>query len=244
MTIKGKGRTRPRQVAKAPRREPVVVKPRLWRRTWVQLTGTFVLGILATVLVMVVVNRLRTEGDNSDQAAKSARKTTMLSGWQAAVDGAFGTVGNVNQNKPPDVLPDLVSTLKKLLSGTVPDGAAATLDQEAGLAATAADQLEGFKAPDEIRAASAFDRFETLRILDAQDGFTLTLRLYARSAILAAAAARAEGVQIKSLADQAEELRKLASSTLESAYGGYEELLIQAGLISLVPPAATVPVGG
>jgi hypothetical protein len=236
MTIKGKGRTRPRQVAKAPRRQPVVVKPRLWRRRWVQLTAAFVVGILVLWLLLWVRSSLRSTKAASDAEARAGRRVAMLSAWQAAVDGAFGTVGTLTPGAKPEALPDLTAALATLRNGRVSQGVAKTLAADATNASAAADQLDGFKASDAIREADAFDTFGTLQILDAQKSFVLALKLYARSASLGTAAARADGPQIESLAREAVRLQKLASTTLEDAYQSYQEPLLQAGLISLAPP--------
>jgi hypothetical protein len=238
MTIKGKGRTRPRQVAKAPRRQPVVVKPLFWRRRWVQLTAAFVLGILVVWLLLWVRGNLRSDNAAADDKARANRRVGMLSSWQSAVDTAFGTVGTLTPGATPVALPGLTSALTTLKKGTVPQGAAEDLESDAKRASDSADQLEGFKAADEIRTADAFDRFETLQILDSQKSFVLALRLYARAATFASTAARAERSQVVGLAREAAELQKLASSTLGDAYGGYQELLLQAGLISLAPPGS------
>jgi hypothetical protein len=244
MAIKGKGRTKPRQVAKAPRRAPVVMKPKLWQRRWVQMSAAFVLGILVVSLALWVRSGLRSSSDESDAQARTARRAGMLTGWQAAVDGAVGTVGTLTPGAKPDALPGLTAALAKLTKGTVPDGVATTLDADAEKASAAVEQLEGFDAASAIRTAAAFDKYESLQILDSQNDFLLALRLYGRSATLAADAARAEGAQIKGLAEQAEELRALASSTLEDATDGYQELLLGAGLLNLAPPGALPPTGG
>ena len=108
MAIKGKSRTksRPKQVARAPRREPVVVKPPLFQRRWLQLTAAFILGVLAMSIVVWVshgVHRQRAEGRRRrppPSVAAAARA------GRAPSRARFAKVGTATQQGlPPDDVP-------------------------------------------------------------------------------------------------------------------------------------------
>jgi hypothetical protein len=242
MAIKGKGKTKARPVARAPRREPVVVKPPVWARRWVQLTSMFVVGLLVAALIGWVVGNLNKEEEATADAAKASRKTSALQQWQAAVDGAFGTVGTVSQAEAPVVLPDLATAVISLGKGEVPDGSAKKLGGLAKSARAAEKQLSQFDASTAISNADAFSSFEALKIVDSQENLVLSLDLFARSAALAQLASLSKGREIKALAIQAGGLSSRAQTTLKDAYNGYLDMLQSSGVISLTPPSGSLPI--
>src|SRR6266581_2032706 len=127
MAIKGKARTRnrPKQVARAPRREPVEVKPPLFQRRWLQLTATFILGVLAmSVIVWVVTNLHRDHAQQEAADAASKRHAASLA-WQGAVQQAFKPVGSSSQaGQAPVAFPAMTTALASMQKdGTVPEGA-------------------------------------------------------------------------------------------------------------------------
>ncbi len=240
MAIKGKGKTKQRPVARAPKREPVVVKPPLWARRWVQLTSMFVLGLLFAALVVWIWVGIHREDATSADAAKASRKTGALQQWQTAVDGAFGAVGTVSQGQTPVVLPDLATAIASLKKGQVPDGATKALAGFAKSAQTAKKQLSQFDASTIISNADAFSTYEAQKVLDSQENLVLSLGLFASSAQVARQAAEAVGPQIKALAVQASSLGSQANQTLKDAYNSYLDVLVSTGVISLAPPSQSL----
>ena len=229
-------------MARAPRREPVVVKPPVWARRWVHLTSMFVVGLLFAALVVWIWVGIHREDTTSTDAAKASRKTGALQQWQAAVDGAFGTVGTVSQGKAPVVFPDLATSIASLSKGTVPDGASKTLAGLVTSAQAAKKQLSQFDASTIISNADAFNSYEALKVVDSQENLVLSLGLFASSAQLAQQAAEAKGPQIKALAAQAADLETQAQGTLTDAYNGYLDMLESTGVISLAPPSQALPI--
>ena len=117
MTIKGKGRTKSRGVARPPRRAPVPVPVPLARRRWVQLTAAFLLGLGVFLFAIWLTNGLRagTEQDRAD--AELAAQQEVLQSWRAELEVQLGKVGTIQAIQPPAIGAPVRSALADLEDG-------------------------------------------------------------------------------------------------------------------------------
>ena len=106
MAIKGKGKTKNRQPARAPRRTPVPVKPPFFARRWVQLVAALLIGMGIVWFLVWVTNGIRASRD-SDQAAKIAipriaqRRTSRRSRVESTPASSRNTRITGNRNETP-----------------------------------------------------------------------------------------------------------------------------------------------
>lgn len=198
MTIKGKGRTKPRQVARAPRRGPVPVKPPFFTRRWVQVAGAFVLGISAMMLLVWVTNGLREQSriDRARQgeAAELAATRTVVQAWRGQVEAEVGTLGGqvADPAVPPTLLPAASAAIDGVAGGDDVRGAAGTFSEaEAGLE-EAITILDGYALVDEIRD-QGFDIAQTNYLLNSRTKIVESLRVYLHAVGLAKRASEGQG---------------------------------------------------
>jgi hypothetical protein len=246
MAIKGKSKTksRPKQVARAPRREPVLVKPPLFQRRWLQLTATFVLGLFAMAIVWWVSNGI--SSDNAQTAAANAASTRRVAAqtWKTAVEGAFATVGTASTTpgSPPAMFPDMSTALTAMAKGQVPKGAADTFDKAGASAQTASKTLTKFAVADHIRN-KGFNAVEATAFTDSQTQLTQALDLYAKAAAAATLATNATGAQQQQLVAFAQSLQTSATSQLSNAWSSYENALAAGGIVDSPIQPGAVPTG-
>jgi len=249
MAIKGKSRTksRPKQVARAPRREPVVVKPPLFQRRWLQLTATFVLGILATLVAVWVWHGISADNTQKAVANVASTKRAAAQGWQSAVEGAFATVGTTPQpGSPPTAFPDMAAALTSLEKGTVPKGAAATFANASKTAAAASATITKYGVADKIRN-QGFDVVEATAFTDSYSGLVAALDQYAKAAQAGSLALKAPKAQRHALVTFAQSLQASAASQLSAAWSDYENALVAGGISETPLPSGatgTTPIGG
>jgi hypothetical protein len=246
MAIKGKSKTRARRtVPRAPRREPVQVRPPFFLRKRVQVIGSFVLGILVMLLAIWVTNGLRDERnrDASDQAAADRRKVTIQ--WRQTVEGELGKLGTISPGAVPTMFADLSTAVSALADGKVPERVGDTTSTAADQAGSAADALEAVDLPSKI-SGHGFNITQTNYLLNSQRKIVDALRLYAHAARLAGRAAAEEGTQaITALGKQAEGLQALAQQILTDGWSDYQQALFDAGLAETPQaPGLTGPGGG
>jgi len=186
MPIKGKGKTKAHQVARAPRREPVQVKPPLFMRRWVQVVGAFVLGFLAMMFVVWVTNGLReqdrTQRAREREAAKLERTRAVVEAWQVVVEGEVGTIGVISPGTAPELLPAASAAIDGLATGGDVTGAAVR-DADAALKA-AFETLEQYPLLDEIRD-KGFDVTQTNYLLNSRSKMLHALQVYRHAVELA-----------------------------------------------------------
>lgn len=240
MAIKGKSKTknRAKSVARAPRREPVVVKPPLFGRRWIQLTAAGVAGVLAALALVWVTNGLRQNDlDNATVDAASTRLTAAQT-WQRDVTTVIGKVGTVQQGGiPPDVFAEMnaaIDMMKK--DGTVPPKAVATFQDASDGARAAVDALTKFDVASTV-ADQGFNPIDALAFSDSRDRLVNALELYGTSADLAKLAAQAPEAQQPALVKVADVQRARADTEFQLAWNRYNEALVAGGISAGIPGA-------
>lgn len=210
MAIKGKGRTKARQVPRAPRHQPVEVKPPLFTRRWVQVAGAFVLGIGAMMFLVWVTNGLR-EQDRSERArelaaAERAGTRPVVEAWSGAVDGAIGSIAQPGgPGIPPTLLSAASAAVDGIAAGDPVRGAAATLREADGALRSAVETLGGYALVEEIRD-KGFDITQTNYLLNSRSKIVEGLELYRQTVAVAQQALEGDdrlGTVATGLRDQA-----------------------------------------
>jgi hypothetical protein len=246
MAIKGKSKKRsaPKPVARAPRREPVAVKPPVFRRRWVQVTGAFILGMLTFMGLIWFTNGLRASREKDSASATAANKLKAAQSWQSVVDGSVGQLGTSQQGLPPTVFPEMTAALKQMEKGTVPDGASSTFSDASDAAAKAAKALTAFDLAGTI-SGKGFTALEASSFTSSKDGLVGALQLYQNAAEVAGQAVDASGKQQAALVKIASDLHTQADAELQRAWTLYQAGLRAGGDVSLPNgPIPGLPGGG
>lgn len=232
MAIKGKGKTKARQVARAPRRAPVEVPEPLFRRRWVQVTAGVLLGAFAVLTVIWVTNSLRTSTRESDEAAAAERRRDALSSIQTDIETPLGTVGQLQDPLPPIVAPQVREAAEALAKGKgapVETEALEQLAEDLGAAATA---LEGIDLDGAIREADeAFDVGQVEALIAARAQLVGALRDLEQGATVVVVGLQADDPTVaEEMASTATALADSADALLANAWRAYRNELAAAGL--------------
>lgn len=240
MAIKGKGKTRGRPPARAPRREPVEVPPPFFLRRRVQIALAFATGLLVMVLVIWVTNGLRQQHAKSKAKTEASSQRTATLKWQSQVGSALGNLGTISPGPtPPVILSSIGTAISGMEKGTVPKGAAAALTTASGDAATAIGSLAGFQLRDAV-ASKGFDVGQVDDFLNSQTRLQDALQLYQQAAAIAILAAKSKGADVKTIATQAAAVKTSADKLLQEGWTDYQNALADGGLVQtpLGPPGA------
>jgi diacylglycerol kinase (ATP) len=148
MAIKGKGKTKPKQAARAPRRAPVAVKPPFFRRRWVQALAAFLAGLLVMAAAWWAWENLDAENNRQDQAAKLVQQQGALNTWgKGNLEPTLTTVGQLQGSGTPQVATSVGTALDALQQHKDPDVSADDLTALADKLGKAANKLDKFKLP-------------------------------------------------------------------------------------------------
>ena len=240
MAIKGKGRTRARPTARAPKREAVPV-PLPWiRRRWVQMLAAFLAGLLVFWGAIWLTNGLRNERDSSEQARQSLERRRAGTAWQSMIGTELGKVGGQHElGSPPIVFPQMRSTLADLANGT-PKDAAASLRQIATQSKVMADAVQKYALSESV-AGKGFDKGSVLRFLSARDELTTAMTLYREAALLGTAAAKLDPKDRAEVLGRAQSLVVQAQAALQRFETHQIEALSAAGIHPANPALPGLP---
>lgn len=233
MAIKGKGKTKSRQPARAPRRTPVAVKPPFFARRWVQLVAALLIGMGIVWFLVWVTNGIRSSRD-SDQAAKlTAEQKGALQQWQSLVEQQVGTVGQLQQQGvPPTIAPQVAATGAALAAGKPPTTTSKDLKSSAAALQAAAKAMTTFNLSTTIRD-KGFTQPQADTILTAQTHLTDALSTYQQAALLAALAVDSTDTSLqKELGTRAQALAATANAELQEGWRLYTNALSNVGLLS------------
>lgn len=237
MAIKGKGKTRPRPVARAPRREPVPVKPPFFTRRLVQVAIAFVAGVLVMMFLVWITNGLREqrreERTREREAAALQRTRTVVSDWQGVVETAVTGLGGeiAGPGIPPTLLPAASAAIDGAAAGNEVEGAGGTLDEAATSLSNAIGSIDGYDLLGELRDRG-FDINQTNYLLNSKTKILEALRVYRESV---AVAQRADGD--RQLGRIAAALRDRAATLFADGWRDLEQVKQSVG-IDLLPDAA------
>jgi hypothetical protein len=246
LAIKGKSKSRPKQVARAPRHDPVEVKPPIFARRWVQVTAAVVVGVLAMMFLVWVTNSIREErrtnaaNEAADRAGASKRTAGLA--WQGAVEGAVSRIGTVNPSVVPNIFTTLNADIDQMVKqGTVSDKAETVFEAGRKSAAASVKALQNFDLSGTI-SNKGFDVAEALYFTQSRDGLVAAIRAYQRAAEAALIATRLHGTP--AFEDQvtlADELRQDANAEFQTAWSTYQSALGAAGI---APKPPSTGIGG
>ncbi len=241
MAIKGKGKTRGRQPARAPRRAPVEVKGPFFLRRGVQLSVALIAGFLVMMLLVWVTNGLRQQRADKNTTTESSQQRAAGEKWKSTVEGTLGTLGTLPTGTDPVLLSQIGTTIAALQKGDVPKGAAATLQSAQDQAKSAADPLDAYKLVDQI-SSKGMSEGQVDWFLNSQKRIVQALELYRESAATAALAIDATGAQRKAIAARALDIKSTADAILKDGWSDYQNALasvsiVQAPTLSGLPGA-------
>jgi hypothetical protein len=243
MAIKGKGKTRGRQPARAPRRAPVEVKPPLFLRRWVQVSLAFVAGFLVMVLVVWVTNGLRQQRADDDAATQASDQRAAGQKWKSEVEAALGKLAPLSPGAPPVIFAELTTTISSLQKGDVPDDATTTIRAAQADGKLAIDPLEKYDLSAQIRDIG-MDGGQVSWFLNSQTRFVQALKLYEQAAASASLALAAPEDDREALADGAAAIRDRAEEILQDGWTDYQNALGSVQIVEAPLPGLTGPTGG
>ena len=239
MAIKGKGRTKARPAARAPRREAVPVPVPWARRRWVQMLAVFLAGLLVFWGGIWLTNGLRDQDRESEQAQQSLEKRRAGTAWQSLVETQVGKVGQIELGTPPVVFPEVRSTLGDLAEGT-PEDAASTLREAAAQARGIANAVQDYDLAGSL-TGKGFDKGEALRFLSARDELVAAMAIYREAALLGAVAAKLDPDVRGPVLGRAQSLVAQAESALARFETNHIEALSAAGIHPANPAIPGLP---
>jgi len=245
MAIKGKGKTRTRQVARAPRREPVEVQPPLLMRRWVQVTAACVAGAFVVMLVVWVTNGLRADRAKSHATAQAAAQRAAGLRWQTELQQQIQSVGgSIVPGSPtaPTLFAPIGDAITGLQKGKAPAGAAGDLSKAQDQAKAGSDALTSFALADAVRS-KGFDVASVNYFLDSQKLIAQSFELYRQAAALATLALDAQGAQQKALTKGASDLKASADQLFQQGWSAYQQALYSAHIVQ-TPSVPGVPGAG
>src|SRR5436853_840153 len=187
MAIKGKGKTKSRQVARAPRREPVAVKKPFAQRGWVRGLVLFMCGVLVLSVTWWAYENIDQQRNASKAAAAQGQEREAVSVWKVNLEGTLSSVGQVQGGATPQIGTDIGTAITNLGQKKAAGVTAKQLNAEADNLEKAAATLAKFNLTDTI-ANHGFDETQTDLITTIQPEITQGLRSLAVAARLTALA--------------------------------------------------------
>jgi hypothetical protein len=242
MAIKGKGKTKQRQAARAPRRDPVPVKPPFFQRGWVKALAAFLAGILVMSVAWWAWENLNAEQNRKDQAAELALQQQALGTWgKGNLEPTLSSVGQLSGAGAPQIATNVGTALEALAQGKDPGATADDMTALADKLDTAATKLEKFKLADAI-SNHGFDQAEADVITTVQSEIASALRSYAVAAQLTARAI--EEPTDTDLVTTAKEANDTALALLQRGWNSYTNISAVAGVPLQTQTQQGLPLGG
>jgi hypothetical protein len=229
MAIKGKGRTRTRQPVRAPRRGPVPVPVPFARRRGVQVTAAFVAGLLVFWGGIWLTNGLRAQDTSERDREQELLRRRAGAAWQNVVTTEVGAIGQIQEGRPPVILPQVPPVITRLAERT-PEGAVSTLRTAAQDAREAIGRIDAYELSDSLRD-KGFDQAQVLRFLSAKDELVTAIELSRQAALAGVLAADLEGRNRRAALARAQELLSLAETAVFRFQTHQGEALAAAGII-------------
>jgi len=229
MAIKGKGRTRTGQSVRAPRRGPVPVPVPVLRRRGVQAIAAFVTGLLVFWGGIWLTNGLRAQDTSDRDREQELLRRRAGAAWENVVATELGTIGQVEQGRPPVILPQVRAEITGLAERT-PGDAVSTLQAAATAAQEAVGGIDAYKLSESIRD-KGFDPGQVLRFLSARDELITSIELYRQAALVGVLAADLDGKDRRAALARANELLSLGDSAVLRFQTHQGEALAAAGII-------------
>jgi hypothetical protein len=239
VAIKGKGRTKSRPPARAPRPAPVVRRPPFFARRWVQVVGAMLAGMGIVTIVVWATNGLRVDDDAKARDATAVNVRRVVQEWQTTVDGTLSKGGLGSSGGPGQItiLPSLSTSVTSLASGTDDPKAGDTASTAVSLVGEGVKTLQNVDLPGMIRD-KGLDLAMTNYLLNSKARMIDGLQLYGRVAAQVKAAVEAKDPAVTAaLIREANALLPIATQVFNEGYTDYTEALARAGLLQ--PTAGT-----
>jgi len=229
VAIKGKGKTRSRAPARAPRATPIEVKPPMFSRRWVVGLVSLVAGLgLAAFGIWAYVG-VHNQNRDKAAAARLKREVPIVQSFQSQMNAAITKVGTIQPGQPPVVFTDLSTLVGSLAEGKAPKGAVDTASTAAQNADDAAKAVDKISLSDEV-GGKGFELGQTLYFFNAQSKVSNGLHLYKEVAELARTAATADKAEMVELATRAQSIQSLAQAQVSSGFDDLTQLRASVGL--------------
>jgi hypothetical protein len=237
MAIKGKGKTKTKQVTRPPKPGYTPPPVPFFARRWVQVTAAFVVGIFVVALFAWIRGNLRASSD--DRAARQLRskeRTAMLA-YQAQLDPVLTQIGTP-QGPSFQAFPRLGQTIDAYGTGDAKASEASqTASDTQGTATKVGDALAKIDAAKYV--SSGVPRAFASDVTASKSSMAHAVDLYRQSALLFAMALDATGQQQKDLLASAKDLNSTATEVFLDGYNSYVEGQAAAGTYQPQPPPGT-----
>lgn len=243
MAIKGKGKTRPKQAPRGPRRAPVPVKPPFAQRGWVKAFAAFAAGLVVMAVAWWAWENLDQQRNAKDLATSQTLQRDALSTWaKGNLEPTLSSVGQLQGGGTPQIATNVGTALAALTKGDDPGATAADMTTLAAKLDKAAAALDKFKVAERI-ADHGFDVAQVDIITTVQAEVASSLRSYAVAARLTARAI--EDPKDRDLASAAKEAYDTGLNLLQRGWNSYTNIAAQAGVPLQAPtPQGIAPAGG
>jgi hypothetical protein len=238
MAIKGKGKTKSRQVSRAPRREPVAVKKPFAQRGWVRGLVLFMCGVLVLSVTWWAYEGIDKQRNASKAAAAQGQQREAISVWKVNLEGTLATVGQVQGGATPQIGTDIGTAITNLGKKQDAGVTAKQLTAEADKLEKAAKTLAKFDLTGTI-ANHGFDATQTDLITTIQPEITQGLRSLAVAARLTATAME-DPANADTLLAQAKTANAAGQDLIQRGWSSYTNIATLAGM----PPPLPQPIGG
>jgi hypothetical protein len=240
MTIKGKGKTKPKQTPRAPRRAPVPVKPPFFQRGWVTALASFLAGLLVLALVWWAWENLDQEHAATDLATKQAQQREAVTSWgKGNLEPTLTSVGQLAGGGTPQVATSVGTALDALQKVTDPGTTSQDLTALADKLEKAAAKLDKFNLTDAI-SDHGFDAAQTDVMTTVQAEIAAALRGDAVAARLTADVI--DDPANSKLLVVARDAHEDAQGLLQRGWNSYANIAAVAGVP--LQPQTALPTGG
>jgi hypothetical protein len=230
MAIKGKGKTKPKRAARAPRHEPVPVKPPFARRGWVKATATFLAGLLAMSVVWWAWENLDQQRNAKEQATHQGLQRDALSAWgKGNLEPTVTSVGQLQGGGAPQIATNVGTAVDALAKGDDPGVTADELTTLADKLDKAAGALDRFALSDTIAGHGFDDKAQVDVITTVQSEMAAGLRSLAVGARLTAQIVTDPALE-KTLGDPAKAAYDTGQALILRAWNSYTNISAAAGI--------------
>jgi hypothetical protein len=244
MAIKGKGRTKSRPAARAPRPAPVVRKPPFFVRRWVQVAAGVLLGMGIIMVVVWATNGVRRADADEARTAAEANARRVVTQWQSTVDGVISKIapGSSPGSSSVTVLPELSASVETLAKGDQDRTAQDTATSAIGLTQEATTTLGGVDLPTLIRDNEGLDLASTNYVLNSKARMLDGIDLYAQVAKLVKTAVTTDDAAVSEASiAEAKALLPIAQRVFAEGYGDYTQALAGVKLLPQPPGLSGQP---
>lgn len=233
MAIKGKGKTKSRPAARAPRPAPVVRKPPFFTRPWVRFVAGVLLGMGAVMTVVWATNGIRSNDADEARTTREANARRVVQEWQATVEGVVSKIGSPGSGAGSvTILPALSASVEALAKGEEDRKAQDTASMAIDITDEAASTLEGVDLPTLIRDSEGLDLATTNYVLNSKARMLNGIGLYGQVAkLVKTATAAGDPAAAEASIAEAKALLPIARRVFEEGYADYTAARASVGLL-------------